>query len=344
MDPQAAAMAQDLPNEMLQVRVLFILGGILTFISTVLIAARCTVRFWFIRDPGMDDYMIIAALFSVIAFLVANAPAKIAGLGMPMQTLTLDNMTEILQLTFAVELIYYTCIWCIKTSIVFMYQRIAIALPFKRLCIGTNVVLLVFYVVCIVTTITQCLPVEKAWDITGLVEGTCIDTTAFFYFTSGFNIITDIWIIALPIRTLKKLQVPKADRHSLYIVFGAAGFATIMSVVRLYSIYAYTFSPDPFRDGALINIWSVLEINVGIMCASVPALKPLLAPDRLREARNRKGYGYHSSERSGAQSKNGSETTASQSQIVRMDSGKGSSSPTGQDFDYEMEYPGRSRV
>lgn len=52
-----------------------------------------------------------------------------------------------------------------------------------------------------------------------------------------------------------------------------------------------------------VNLWSIIEVNIGIVCASVPALKPLFTPDKLREARGSKrtGYKFHSSERSGGQ-------------------------------------------
>ncbi|KAK7948079.1 uncharacterized protein PG986_008965 [Apiospora aurea] len=37
----------------------------------------------------------------------------------------------------------------------------------------------------------------------------------------------------------------------------------------------------PFFLHVQINVWSMVEINVGIVCGSVPALKPLSTPKRL---------------------------------------------------------------
>lgn len=47
------------------------------------------------------------------------------------------------------------------------------------------------------------------------------------------------------------------------------------SIVRLYTIGKFTRSTDPFYDAIPINIWSFVEINAAIICASVPAMKPL---------------------------------------------------------------------
>lgn len=72
--------------------------------------------------------------------------------------------------------------------------------------------------------------------------------------TSGVNIITDFWIIALPIKTLNGYQRPLRERIALALIFGAGIFAAIMSVVRLQSIYTYTLATDPFRDAIAVSI------------------------------------------------------------------------------------------
>lgn len=72
--------------------------------------------------------------------------------------------------------------------------------------------------------------------------------------TSGVNIITDFWIIALPIKTLNGYKRPLKERIALALIFGAGIFAAIMSVVRLQSIYTYTLATDPFRDAIAVSI------------------------------------------------------------------------------------------
>lgn len=71
--------------------------------------------------------------------------------------------------------------------------------------------------------------------------------------TSGVNIITDFWIIALPIRTLNGFNRPLREKIALALIFGAGTFAAIMSVVRLQSIYTYTLATDPFRDAIAVS-------------------------------------------------------------------------------------------
>lgn len=51
----------------------------------------------------------------------------------------------------------------------------------------------------------------------------------------------------------------------------------ITSIIRLKSLYEISVSPDTALDGVNAGIWSGIEINVALACASLPAIKPLIA-------------------------------------------------------------------
>jgi len=94
----------------------------------------------------------------------------------------------------------------------------------------------------------------------------------------------------LPLRTLASIQRPRREKVALYAIFGCGTFACIASMVRLHTIYRYTLADDPFRDATLINLWSLIEVNMAIGCASVPALKPVFSrSQRLRSGQRRSG-------------------------------------------------------
>lgn len=134
------------------------------------------------------------------------------------------------------------------------------------LCHGTIVFQVIFTSICLCVTFSQCSPMERMWDLTGTAPGFCINTTAFFYCesarhnpprlqkthcslkyaaTSGINIVTDIWILGLPIKTLGLINRSTKEKIALIVIFGAGTFAAIMSVVRLQSIYVFTQTTDP---------------------------------------------------------------------------------------------------
>jgi hypothetical protein len=100
----------------------------------------------------------------------------------------------------------------------------------------------------------------------------------------------DLWILALPIKLILSIPRPPREKLALYIIFGLGIISTMASIIRLQSLRIFTLSNDPFYDSLPINTWSMVEVNIGILCASIPSLKPLLS----RAQRSRNQYKYDS--------------------------------------------------
>lgn len=193
----------------------------------------------------------------------------------------------------------------------------AVIKRFEYLCKGTVCLLVTFAIVCVIVCLTQCIPFHKMWDLTEQVKGHCIDSTAFFYsvcqvsssphpltsapVTSSTHILVDIWILLLPITTILKVQRPRREKLALIGVFSLGIFSCIASIARLHSIRIYTESDDPFYDGVPLNLWSMVEVNVGILCASIPTTKPLFNKAQ-RERSHKDSYECHSRDHSAMKS------------------------------------------
>jgi len=269
---------------------LLVVSGVFTALSFVFVGLRLVSRIVFLRNAKVDDYLIVGALVGVLGYMTCLGFGASYHMGYPVTMVTLDDVVGLLKATLAIEVLYYNIIFAIKSSILFTYLRFAVSRTFRNLCYGTIALHSVFYVICVVTTLLQCQPLHKMWDLMGTVDGACINTTAFFYSTSGFNIVTDIWILVLPLKTLASIQRPRREKIALYAIFGCGSFACIAAIVRLHTIYRYTLSADPFRDSTLINLWSMIEVNIAICCASVSALKPIFSrSQRLRSSQRQTG-------------------------------------------------------
>jgi len=194
----------------------------------------------------------------------------------------------LLKIIYAIQLTYNTVIALVKISIVCFYLRLASTDGSLHIQSWATIgFLVVFYIITQTASALQCRPVEANWDLVGAVPHHCFNTLVYFYVIAVVNIIVDIWILVMPISTLRHIKRPKRDKIVLFIVFGIGGFSCISSIVRLYTIKVFANSKDPFYDGAPINIWSFIEVNVAIVCASVPAMKPLFTKgvrDRLTNA------------------------------------------------------------
>lgn len=71
------------------------------------VLARSIVRFIVIRNPGMDDYTILGALLFAIGYLLEILIAKSHGVGFPAETLSINDMLVVIQITLAIEATYY---------------------------------------------------------------------------------------------------------------------------------------------------------------------------------------------------------------------------------------------
>lgn len=266
----------------------------LTAISAVIVILRIYTRNFIVRNIGRDDYTMLSALIFVIGYLVAIFVIRVNGMGFSGLVLTPEQMANQVRTTLAIEIIYYFAINSIKVSILLFYLRIAVARKFELSCKATMYFLAVFCVVCVTCCMVQCIPLHKMWDFTGTVQGHCINTTALFYTTSAINIIVDIWILLLPIETLLKVQRPTREKFALVGIFSLGVFSCTASIVRLHSIRIFTESNDPFLDSVPINLWSMVELNTGILCASIPSLKALFSKVQRERSTQDGTYQFHS--------------------------------------------------
>jgi hypothetical protein len=74
---------------------------------------------------------------------------------------------------------------------------------------------------CGIMTITgsafYCFPAAKAWNDS--IDGWCVDRAVLYYCTSAFNILNDLFLMALPFPFLLTLRVDHKNRVVLCSVF-----------------------------------------------------------------------------------------------------------------------------
>ncbi|KAH7400777.1 hypothetical protein DE146DRAFT_475279 [Phaeosphaeria sp. MPI-PUGE-AT-0046c] len=298
----------------------------LTAVSVIIVCLRTYTRAIILHNLGNDDFAMIAAVTFTVGYLATLFVLRDNKMGFHGREASLPQAVTSLRVAYAIEIIYYLCVNITKVSIVLFYLRFAVKKPFERLCQGTICLLAAFCSVCIIVILAQCRPLYKMWDLTGMVPGTCINTTIFIYTTSAMNIVLDVWILILPLKVLLSIQRPGREKTALLAIFALGGFSCIASIARLYSVRVFTASKDPFYDSVPINTWSMVEINVGIWCASIPALKALFSKSQRARTQNTRthGYQYHGSERSGTKKSMGTIVRSEEFTLEEIASREGS--------------------
>ncbi|KJZ69542.1 hypothetical protein HIM_11067 [Hirsutella minnesotensis 3608] len=152
--------------------------------------------------------------------------------------------------------------------------------------------------------IFQCRPISAAWRLDdGTANAVCIPLLVEFISASPVNIITDLAILILPIPTLTSMRLPLRQKVVMIFAFALGAFITIIGVVRIYYLQhvvsersgqtwtGFVILSDGKvvipRDASFSLMWSVVEVNVGITCACVPTIKPLIrkfSPNLLKDS------------------------------------------------------------
>ncbi|KAJ5042794.1 uncharacterized protein L3040_004187 [Drepanopeziza brunnea f. sp. 'multigermtubi'] len=246
-----------------------------TSVAFICVVARLYTRHFMLQNAGTDDYLIIGAMAASIGFCVIIFYQIQNGLGRPFLTLSEATVLKFLQCLWATIPTYNLALVLTKISIVFQYKRIFTARKIIRLCNIMIGILSVYGLWAVFGSTFMCLPVSNFWN-TGISVG-CMEKTAFWFSNAALNIATDILIFSIPMPLLKQLQLPKKQKIGLMFVFGFGAFVCVTSVIRLKSLHEISASTDTTLDGVNAGIWSGIEINVAIACASLPSIKPLIS-------------------------------------------------------------------
>lgn len=90
------------------------------------------------------------------------------------------------------------------------------------------------------------------------------------------TIITDFVVAVFPIPLVWQLQLNLRAKMSLIFVLSLGIFAAIAAIVKAEIQKTIFQEPEPFIEDRF-TLWRFIEFDVGIIAASLPALKPLFA-------------------------------------------------------------------
>lgn len=178
-----------------------------------------------------------------------------------------------------------------KTSILVFYLRLSKNTE-KVLRICSYVVLAIVNIAGAVLTllnIFQCRPIDSAFTTN---SGKCIPLLTEFICSAPVNILTDLAILTLPLPVLTGMRLPSRQKYILVFTFALGVFVTIVDVVRIYYLQQAVSSSGTDTSSNLSSVfidshefswsasfslmWSAVEVNIGITCACIPTLKPLI--------------------------------------------------------------------
>ncbi|KAK8878743.1 Satratoxin biosynthesis SC1 cluster protein 4 [Apiospora arundinis] len=162
-----------------------------------------------------------------------------------------------------------------KVSMLVFYTRLA---PQNWVCVaayGGVLVVVVYSLAAIFVESLGCRPLRGIVDETlSDVDGGCNGSYPGYVAVSCMNIVMDVAILLLPIPIVIPLQIPTRQKILLVLTFATGVFVCVVAIYRVSYIPTLEASDDYDWDAVPDMILCFLEVNAGIVCASVPAPRP----------------------------------------------------------------------
>ncbi|KAI0540514.1 fucose permease [Xylaria digitata] len=264
-------------------------------LATVFVVARLTCRTFIVRQVSWDDYFIVIAWFLAFGLSFAIDYGATKGLGRHDADIHADDWDPLRRSEYVFTVLYNPALMAFKTSILVFYLRLSKNTQKVLRLVSWAVLIIVNLAGTVLTllNIFQCHPVQAAFNLTD-PPGRCIPLLTEFICSAPVNIVTDLAILALPLPVLTSMRLPPRQKIILIITFALGIFVTVVDVVRIYYLQraisdassstvssknidaSFGVSPEFAWNASLALLWSAVEVNVGIACACIPTLKPLI--------------------------------------------------------------------
>ncbi|KAH7324514.1 major facilitator superfamily domain-containing protein [Stachybotrys elegans] len=262
-------------------------------LASILLAARVYSRAFIVKNISRDDKVIIFAW--IISFFLSFTIdlGVVHGLGRYDTDISPENWPTLRRCEYVFSILYNPALMATKTSVLIFYLRLAknTQVVLRYTSWATLIVVNLAGTVLTFMNIFQCRPVQSAWEAGPFDRTRCIPLLTEFICAAPVNIITDLAILAMPIPVLTGMRLPIRQKIILVFTFSLGVMVTVLDVVRIFYLQqAITHVPtgsstDPESrfggqadfawNASLSFMWSAVEVNVGMICACIPTLKPL---------------------------------------------------------------------
>lgn len=178
-----------------------------------------------------------------------------------------------------------------KTSICLFYLTLAKNQQiFKWSTIATLAVVNIAGTALTFLNIFQCHPVTAAFKDPVPHTAHCTDIVTIYLSSAPVNIITDLALLFLPMPILTAMRLPRNEKLILIVTFSFGAFVAVVDVVRIAYLQSASIARLQNSTGSRVQdegdfswiaslsfMWSAIEVHVGIICACVPGVKPLVS-------------------------------------------------------------------
>lgn len=258
---------------------------IIMLVATIgVYVARMWARLVVAKNHGWDDIIMSLAMVPVVG-LTVSAILAITKYGFQWHAWdqTKETLVTSREITMSIELNYVISTTLIKVAILLFYRRLTGSLKGAFIysiwgMIFFCVVPSIIFVFLIIFTCTPVVGTFRLFDITWMIkhggELTCRDEGAIIVSCAIVGSIQDLLICIMPAMLVWDLKMSTRQKTAVCAIFGVGMISCVCGILRsYYAAYVYYRTYDITWYAYHGWVWTALEADFGVMCASAPALK-----------------------------------------------------------------------
>ncbi|ORY16421.1 hypothetical protein BCR34DRAFT_106096 [Clohesyomyces aquaticus] len=262
-------------------------GSIVMILVLAITCATFLARIWarmsVSKNPGLDDLLMSIAMVPLIGLTVASVLGnRIYGFQWHAWDQTRKTFVTSRQITLAIEILYIVSTSFIKISILCFYRRItngSISKTFVYWVWGLIVFVILYCIIFVLIIVFSCKPIEGFWHLFDIPwrltnEVKCNDEAAGIVSVVIISTVQDFICAILPVFLVWNLQISKRQKAALIGIFALGLLTCVCGILRTYyAIYVYYRTYDITWYANVGWVWTAVEADLGVICASAPALK-----------------------------------------------------------------------
>ncbi|KAF2714611.1 hypothetical protein K504DRAFT_420571 [Pleomassaria siparia CBS 279.74] len=262
-------------------------------VAVAVVVLRFYTRGYMVRKFGVDDYFIASSIADDARIFGAGQTATNIlqvknGRGRHTAEMSIEQINEMLLYKWINLYLYFVANWSVKMSILALYYRIASGKRGLPWVLQTNVIwamagfITAFTISICMAEVFACRPISRSWDVEKLPMG-CMFAAMFNTSQASINVFTDMVLLVFPMPLLRQLHVNTTQRFALVFIFCVGAIPLAASAMRLNEVIISAtpegeswLVADSVWKWSLVPMWSQIEVDAGIVAASLPCLSPLM--------------------------------------------------------------------
>ncbi|KAJ6107400.1 hypothetical protein N7523_008723 [Penicillium sp. IBT 18751x] len=276
-------------------------------LAFVVVMLRLYTRFRITYSAGIDDILIVFGLIFGIAMVVITSFAtEVWGWNRHIWDIPTSWLPTVQKLNLCFQIMFSMSSSITKISLLWFCRRLLGAGKGNFQVYNWAFILSMIFVAlsCITFTLVsifQCSPIKAYWEVEPTYPHKCLNDPDIVFSASVINIFTDFLATAIPMPLIWSLKLPTRQRLAVISIFGLGIIVNVAGSVRTVYVWkSMVASYDITWVGWPVLVAAAVEISLGLICSSAPALRPLIAaflPHLLQSSRNI-SYNYNNRTRS----------------------------------------------